>query len=72
METIYAWTEIDPDGGEGIIFAFIPAIGMTGNLQHRNRNIVEAFRPIAKAHAKSTGHKVRLVKFARDETLETL
>jgi len=73
METLYAWTETDPEGGEGVIFAFIPAIGIGGPLQHRNRRIIEnQFRLIAEKHAKSTGHKVRLVKFTRSETLETL
>jgi len=73
MEAIYAWTEIDDGGDEGIIFAAIPIIGISGNLQHRRLDIVvKHFRPIAIEHARVTGHTVRLVKFARSETLDTL
>ncbi len=73
MEAIYAWTDCGPDGKEGVILAIIPLLGFKANLQHRDRNIVEThFRSIAEGHAKVTGHKVRLVKFTREETLETL
>lgn len=73
MEAIYAWTETEPNGNEGIIYSFIPAIGTGGNLQHRRRDIVEKhFRSIAEGYAQSTGPKVRLVRFVRGETLEEL
>jgi hypothetical protein len=72
MDHIYAWTEIDPQGGEGVIYTYIPMLGMGGNLQHRRREIVENFRGLAELHKKSSGHVVRLVKYDRAETLETL
>jgi hypothetical protein len=73
MEAIYAWTATEPNGTEGVILALIPILGFKGNLQHRDRSIVEThFRAIAEGHAKTTGDKVRLVKFVRSETLETL
>jgi hypothetical protein len=72
MEAIYAWTETDLAGGEGVIGALIPTLGAIGNLQSRRRDMAESMMSIAEGHKRSTGHKVRLVRFVRDETLETL
>ncbi len=70
MTSIYAWTGEDPEFGEGVIFTWIPLLGMAGCLQHRRREIAEKFRPIAQNHAARTGHKVRFVRFDRAEELE--
>lgn len=70
LETIWAWTDEDPGGGEGVILAFIPLLGIPGNLQHRNRKIAEMFRALAYAHGERTGHTVLLVRFDRVEEVE--
>lgn len=71
MEHIFAWTEVDPEGGEGVIAAAIPMLGnMLGPLQHRDRRIAEMLRPVALAHQQKTGHIVRLVQFDRAVTVE--
>lgn len=72
MEAIYAWTEFDPDGGEGVIITFIPMLGFNATLQSRRLDIAEKLRPVAENHQKTSGHVVRLVKFTRAETLETI
>lgn len=72
MDAIYAWTEIDPDGREGVIITLIPIVGISATLQSRRRDIAEKFRPLAQEHNKKTGHTVRLVKFVRAETLEEM
>lgn len=73
MQTIYAWTESgpNPDDKEGVI-AVISRGGFNLLLQHREKGIAMRFRDLAVAHAKATGHKVRLVKFTRSETVEEL
>jgi hypothetical protein len=73
MDSIFAWTEIDPAGGEGVIVASLPFLrNMLGPLQHRRRDMAERMRPIAELHRRRTGHKVRLVRFVRAETVEEL
>ena len=71
MTELYAWTEIDPAGGEGVIVASLPFLrDMLGPLQHRRREMAERMRPVAELHQRRTGHKVRLVRFVRAETAE--
>jgi len=72
MEAIYAWTETDPKMGEEGVIAAISRGGFNLLLQHRDKGIALRFRNLAQAHAKATGHKVRLVKFTRAETVEEL
>ncbi len=72
ITSIFAWTEATEQGYEGVIAAFIPAIGTMGPLQHRKRHVAEMFRPLAQAHRRESGHQVRLVRFDRVEDLETL
>lgn len=74
MEAIYAWTETAPDGYEGVIAVINggKAKGFNLLLQHRDKGIAMRFRDLAKGHAKASGHKVRLVKFIRSETVEEL
>jgi len=69
MEAIYAWTETDPEGGEGVI-AVISRGGFNLLLQHRDKGYAMRFRQMAIKHAKTSGHKVRLVKFTRSEVIE--
>lgn len=71
MEAIYAWTETAPGDKEGVIAA-ISRGGFNLLLQHRDKGIAMRFRNMAINHAKQTGHKVRLVKFTRSETVEEL
>jgi hypothetical protein len=71
MEAIYAWTETDPTGGEGVI-AMISKGGLNLLLQHRDKGFAMRFRAMAQRHAKVSGHKVRLVKFTRTETIEEI
>lgn len=70
---LYAWVEVEPGGGEGIIAAIImPEFGLS-NLQHRNLDIAQnRMRKFAELHAKKTGRPVRLVKFVRTATVEEL
>lgn len=73
MEAIYAWTEVDPISGEGVIAAIMPFLNnKIGNLQSRRLEVTKKMLPLAEAHRARTGHEVRLVKFTRAETLETL
>lgn len=70
---VYAWTEQAPDGAEGVIFAFIPPLGISGTLQHRRKEVAMLFKPIAMQHkTKFPTHTVRFVKLSLSETLETL
>jgi hypothetical protein len=41
-------------------------------LQHRDKGFAMRFRAMAQRHAKVSGHKVRLVKFTRTETIEEI
>lgn len=59
MEAIFAWTEEGPEG-EGVITTI-------GNLE-----VAQKLRPFAEAHQRATGHTVRLVRFLRDEVLDTI
>lgn len=61
MGAIFAWTEEGPEG-EGVI----------ANLQNRNLEVAQDFRPFAEAHQRATGRTVRLVRYLRDEVLETI
>ncbi len=73
MEAIYAWTEVDPIVGEGVIAIFAPPFDKVITLQSRRLEIASVhMRPLAEAHRASSGHTVRLVKFTRAEVLETL
>jgi hypothetical protein len=73
MDALYAWTEEGPEGKEGVIAAASGLLGPVVHLlQHRRREIAEQFRPIAEQHRQRTGHRVRLVRFARAEELEEL
>lgn len=74
MEAIYAWTETDPNGYEGVIAVINggKAKGFNLLLQHRDKGIAMRFRDLAKGHAKVTGHKVRLVRFVRAKVEEEL
>jgi len=69
METIYAWTETGPEGGEGVI-AVMARGGFNLLLQHRDKGLALRFRNIAERHARKTGHRVRLVEFIRARTIE--
>ena len=73
MQAIYAWTEVDDDGDEGVIMTMVPSLGFAASLHHRRREVVEElFKPYAEAHRKTSGHRVRLVRFARADELEEL
>lgn len=72
MKTIYAWTEKSPEGMEGVIFTYIPLLGMSGTLQHRSLEIARKLQPIAEEHKKKTGHQVHLVQFNRHKIIDTL
>lgn len=70
MRAIYAWTEVDDSGAEGVIAVMHPAMGHALILlQHRRPDIADGMRPFAEAHAARTGHRVRLVRFERAEDL---
>lgn len=62
-ETIWAWVERDREGGVGIIYAYLPALGGGGTLIHRRREIVEMMRPVAQGHADATGNQVWLREY---------
>lgn len=73
MHELFAWLETDPAGGEGVIVASLPFLrNMLGPLQHRRREMAERMRPVAELHRKRTGHRVRLMRFVRAETIEEL
>jgi len=42
------------------------------NLQSRKLEVAQQLRPLAEAHHRATGHRVRLVRFLRDDVLEDL
>jgi len=80
MPQIYAWTETADDGYEGVIVAavtpFRGVVGLVGEplapLQHNRLDIAMKFKELAEAHAKASGNRVRLVRFARAETIEEI
>ena len=73
MRAIYAWTEVDENGNEGVIMTMVPELGFSATLQHRRREVAaEYFKPYAEAHRQASGHRVRFVRFVRAEDLEEL
>ena len=73
MLAIFAWTEVDPDSGEGVITTMMPALdNRLCNLQSRKLEVAQQLRPLAEAHHRATGHRVRLVRFLRDDVLEDI
>ena len=72
MEAIFAWTEEGPEG-EGVITTILPFLSNRfANLQNRNLDVAQKLRPFAEAHQRASGHTVRLVRYLRDEVLETI
>jgi hypothetical protein len=72
MEAIFAWTEEGPEG-EGVIATMLPFLdNKIALLQNRNLDLAQKFRPFAEAHQRASGHTVRLVRYLRDEVLETI
>ncbi|HJU20515.1 MAG TPA: hypothetical protein VJ770_29025 [Stellaceae bacterium] len=71
VSEVWVWTAIDDRGEE----TFIVAQGVDGEpfiLQRSQRAVAEAMRPAAEEHRRNTGHRIRLVRFSRAETVEDL
>lgn len=72
LDEYYMWTEINNDGSEGSIAAFLPQLG-TLNLITRNYEIASTMmRDIAVTHNKVHGTEVRLVRWTKREDLEVI
>jgi hypothetical protein len=72
---LYAWVEVGPDGREGTIAVITDLPEFAGRpitLVFRERRIADAMRGYALAHLLTSGHTVRLVRFARAETIEEI
>lgn len=64
---------MDDAGRRGVIAVLFPGLSDTLTpLQHHNLAVVLRLRHLAIGHQHASGHTVRLVKFIRAETLETL
>lgn len=62
-ERIYAWQEF-ADGGWGVIYAFVPAVGAGGQLIHRDERVArEYLGPIARSHVAKSGNELRLARY---------
>ena len=74
IENYFAWVEDGGDGREGIIATVVPGVpsGEPTSLQGRSYEFVLKLRPLAEQHAMVSGHKVRLVRFRRDQVLEDI
>jgi hypothetical protein len=69
---LYAWVVTEPDGGEGIAGANIPALGGMVPLVGADRERMASLRPHAELVRRSSGYPVRLVRFGTREVLEEL
>ena len=74
IDNYFAWVEDGHDGREDIIATAVPGVpsGEPTSLQGRSYEFVLKLRPLAEQHAMVTGHKVRLVRFRRDQVLEDI
>lgn len=62
-ETLWAWVTREPDGNVSQVGAWLPELGAHAPLIHRNREVIERFRPLAVAHGAGTGQRVWLREY---------
>lgn len=66
-DELYAWQVREPDGRWSLISALISGNHMP--LIHRELQVVYGLMPIAKAHARAMGQRLRLAHFILSEVL---
>lgn len=71
IDAIYAWVATEPDGGEGVIAAALPGIGITP-LIGADMDRIKSYRSIAEDARAGSGYPVRLVRYGAREDLEVL
>ena len=69
---LYAWIATEPDGGEGLVAAYVPGTGGWTPLIGADRARVESFRSHAEATVEATGATISLKVFDGGTVIDTI
>lgn len=62
-DTIWVWQSEDSPGRWSTISAMIPGLNAHGPLLSRQKNSIDVLAPLARAHGRGLGQRIRLVRF---------
>jgi hypothetical protein len=72
IDALYAWVATEPDGGEGVCGADIPALGGMVPLVGADLERMRSLRPYAELTRRASGCRVRLIGFTGRLDIEEL